>query len=295
MFRSTVFAAALVMVMVGRADAQHAGFVLFGDPDPAAAEAPESHRFVHPVTAPYYHEDSFVTSDVRAWYLYHDFPDTNIGGHAHVYALQFRLALTSELQFVAYKDGYVAFDDTVVKDDGPMDIAAGLKWNFLHDWENQLHASVGVGYDLPLGSDDVLQKDEELRFWGSVNKGFDRLHLGATVNYLIGIDKGDKMTGNSNRILWHLHADYYVCEWFSPVVEMNGYHVVSNGREVLPFSGVDVANLGGSSGDSSITIGLGGEIRPCKDVGIRAAYETPLTDGTDLWGHRWTLSLVYSF
>jgi len=288
-------AAAAGLIAASSARAQHAELVLFGEPNPAAAAAPAEHRFVHPVTSPYFHEDSFITSDIRAWYIYHDLPNTNLGGHVEVVAAQLRIALTDQLQLVAYKDGYIMFEDEVVKDDDFMDTAAGLKWNFIQDWENQFHMAAGVGYEFPTGSDDVLQRDEEWRIWGSANKGFDRLHLGATVNYFIGPDKNDGKTGNSNHLMWHLHADYYVVEYFSPVVEINGYHVLNNGGEALPFSGVDVANLGGSSGDSVITLGVGAEIRPWKNTAVRVAYETPLTDAEDLWGYRWTMSLVYSF
>ncbi len=275
---------------------QHANFVLFGNPNEAAAAVPDEHRFVHPITAPYFHEDSFITTDIRAWFLYHDFPTVNAiaGGNAKVGALQARLALTDRLQLVAYKDGYADFDSGAVDAEGWMDVAAGLKFNVIQDWENQLHVSIGAGYELSIGDNQVLQDDDEWRLWASVNKGFDRLHLGGTLNYFIAADKGQAL-GNSDHLSWHLHADYYICEWFSPVVEFNGYHVIDEGAVALPFSGVDVANLGGDASESVITYGIGGELRPWKGVGLRAAYEAPITDANDLFGYRWTFSLVLSF
>ncbi len=44
-----------------------------------------------------------------------------------------------------------------------------------------------------------------------------------------------------------------------------------------------------------IALGVGMELRPHRDVGIRLACETPLTDTTDLFNYRWTFSLVWSF
>ncbi len=292
----TILTLTAAILMHGTAQAQHAGFVLFGEPDPAAAEAPETHHFVHPVTGPYFHEDSFVTTDIRPCFVYHDLPTVSPidGGSAKVYAVQARLALTNSLQLVAYKDGYVDFDSGLVDDEGWNDIAAGIKWKFYSDWANQLHAAVGVGYEVKTGNGRVLENDDELRFWASVNKGFDRLHLGATINGFLKTGDQDAL-GDSDRLSWHLHADYYVCEWFSPVLEINGYHTLNEGHAVLPFQGVDVANLGGGKGEDVVTIGIGGEFRPIHNLALRAAYETPLTDTEDLFGYRWTLSAVFSF
>jgi hypothetical protein len=294
-FRSTLVAAAMGLALTASAKAQHANFVLFGDPTPAAKEAPDNNKFVHPVTSPYYHEDSFVTTDLRLWAAYHDFPASSPigGGDAQLLAAQIRLALTNQIQFVAYKDGYTNMNSGIIDDDGFNDVAAGVKWNFLQDWENQLHAAVGVGYEIPIGDPSILHNDDEWRFWGSVNKGFGPLHLGATLNFRLADGDGESPLGNSDNMSWHAHIDYYLCEFFSPVVEFNGYHLLDKGTESVPFSGVDLLNLGG--GDDVVTMGIGGEFRVIKDVAARAAYEFPLSDEEDLFGYRWTLSFVLSF
>lgn len=295
-----LLAAGCSALFAGQAVAQHADFVLFGDADPAAAAVPAEHQFVHPITSPYVHENSFITTDIRAWYVFHDFDaggaaTGGIGGNVQVAAVQARLALTDRLQFVAYKDGYVWFDDSAVNDRGWNDIAAGLKYNFYRDIENQFYMSGGVGYELGLGNSSVLQDDDELRLWFSADKGFDELHLGFVLNYFYPTSSEDVL-GDSQRISWHVHADYYVTEWFSPVVEFNGYHTIdSSSTAPLPFSGVDVANLGGGESEDVITMGIGAEFRVWDNAAIRAAYEFPLTDNIDLFGDRITLSLVYGF
>lgn len=276
------------------------GYVLFGD---SAPKVEAQQKAVRPISAPYFHEDSFVTTDVRAWYLAHEFSDGTIGGDVTVAALQVRLALTESLQLVAYKDGYTEFgEDTAVlgKNDGWNDIGAGLKWAFLQDWENQLHAAVGVGYEFGFGDDEVLQETDELRLWASVNKGFDELHLGATVNYLVAMDDSEGVLNNSDIVTVHLHADYYVNEWFSPVVEVNGYFVADEGPAgplgSLPFSGVDAVSIAGGENEDLITGAIGFELRPLgEDIGLRVAYETQLNDDTSLFGQRWTFSAVYEF
>ncbi|XAL99329.1 hypothetical protein OT109_17335 [Phycisphaeraceae bacterium D3-23] len=295
--RFTTFSAVAVTAaaLALPAAAQHADFVLFGEPDAEAADVPENQQFVHPITSPYYHENSFVTTDVRAWYLYHDFPNSVLGGDVQVAAVQVRLALTDRLQLVAYKDGYAWFDDTVVNDHGLMDIAAGLKWNFYRDSAEQLSMAVGVGYEISSGDDHVLQDDDELRLWFSVDKGFDDFHVGFTFNYFYPTG-GEDPLGDAERISWHVHLDYYVNEWFSPVVEFNGYHTIdASSTAPLPFTGVDVTNLGGGESQDVVTMGIGGAFRLDSDISLRIGYEFPLTDDIDLFGDRWTASLVWEF
>ncbi len=269
----------------------NAGFVLFGDANPAAAKQQAKDKFVRPITSPYYHEDSFVTSDVRAWYVYHRFDDQPLGhGDAQVYALQIRLALTDQLQLVAYKDGYLNFDTDGLNEGGWNDVAAGLKYNFLQDYDHNLFAAVGAGYELAVGDPSVLQNDDDIRVWASVNKGFDQLHLGATANLLIPLSSDDSL-----RFYWNAHADYFVCDWFSAVVEVNGYHTLDNADGGgPPFSTLDVADIGG--GPDVVTAGIGGEFRVIENLALRAAWETPVTnDSGDLFGWRITLSAVYEF
>lgn len=285
-----------IALLPSAALAQQGSFVLFGKQSQEMLSLEPERRVVHPVTAPYFHEDSFVTTDVRAWYAYHSFPRSIAlnGGDAHVYAAQVRVALTDRLQLVAYKDGYTDLNSGLIDSSGWNDLAAGLKFALYQDWKNDFHISVGLGYQFAVGDAKVLQNDQEARGWVSVNKGFGRLHLGATLNYLVHTGDQDAL-GSSDRIMWHLHADYFVCKWFSPVVELNGYHSVNDGNEVLPFSGADIANLGG--GDDLITLGLGFEVRPLTEtpLAIRVAYETDVSTGESLYGYRWTFSLVYSF
>lgn len=277
------------------ASAQHADYVLFGEPDADAAAVPQEQQFVHPITSPYFHENSFITTDLRAYYLYHEFPNGVLGGEAQVAALQVRLALTDRLQLVAYKDGYTWFDDAVISDHGLMDVAAGLKWNFYRDTKAQFHMAGGVGYEIGIGNDEILQDDDELRLWFSADKGFDQLHLGVTLNYFQPVGN-EGAFGNSEHVSWHLHADYYVTDWFSPVIEINGYHTINAGDTApTAFSGIDVANLGGGEAQDVIVLGLGTEFRISPDLAFRIGYETPLTDKVDLYGDRWTASLVWSF
>ena len=291
MKRSLILAAAAVAtITVSSTMAQHANFVLLGQPNPEAAKQAPSDKFVHPISSPYYNEDSFVTSDIRAWYLWHDFDDAPLGGgDAQVYAVQVRLAITDQVQFVAYKDGYLTFDTDAISDDGWNDVAAGLKWNFIQDFENNFHAAVGGGYELAIGDPSVLQNDDDVRLWASADKGFDKFHIGANVNFLIPLSDDDSL-----RFYWNAHADYYLCEWASAVLEVHGYHTLDDGNAPPPFSTLDVADIGG--GPDVVTAAVGAEFRVIENLALRGAWETALTDDdNDLFGWRLTLSAIYSF
>lgn len=261
--------------------------------EPAAVE--EDYP-VHPISDPFWAEDSFVGTDLRPVFAWHHFPGEVLGGgYGLVYGAQLRVKLTKSLQLVAYKDGYMDLHTKGLKDRGWNDLAAGIKWAFIQNDEQQLHAAIGVAYEFASGDDNVIQDDDGVRFWASINKGFGKLHLGATVNYFLATDNGDSPLGDSNNLTWHLHADYQVCKWFSPVVEINGYHTLDEGDVVTPFGGSDVLNLGGNKNEDVVTIAVGAEVRPCRYFALRAAYELPLTDNRDIWGQRWTFSSVIHF
>ncbi|MGF1634494.1 MAG: hypothetical protein ACFCVE_11640 [Phycisphaerae bacterium] len=301
-------AAAAVLVLAPAALAaieapapNHARVVLFGEPDAAYDAAPARHRFVPPITAPYFAEDPFITSDIRPWVIYHKFTDEPFpsglgGGDVLVGAVQLRLALTDRLQFVAYKDGYADFDGPLVDETGYFDVGAGIKWNFLRNVEEQLHVSAGVGIELAVGDDEVLQDDEAYRFFLAGAKGFDNLHLGATLNYIYAPDKNEFPFGNSDKLTWHLHADYYVNRFFSPVVEVNGYHKINAGDGVADINGLDVVNLGGDGKDFEASMGVGFSLSPAENISIRAAYEFPLTGSDEgLFDYRVSASAVFAF
>lgn len=126
-----------------------------------------------------------------------------------------------------------------------------------------------------------------------MDKGFDKLHLGATANLILALDQNNSFLGNADNITGHLHADYYLTGWFSPVVELNGYLAQDSGA--LPVSGVDAGSLPGGEENDTYIYAVGGELRILDGLGIRVAYEDELNDNISLFGNRWTVSAVYEF
>jgi hypothetical protein len=169
-----------------------------------------------------------------------------------------------------------------------------LKWEFLQDQRDQLYSALGIGYQFPFGESKVLQNKEELRLWGSVDKGFDKLHLGGTFNYFIATGE-EGPYGAANSITGDAHIDYRACDFFSPVLEGNVYHVTQSRHAVLPIQGADYTDLGGGANDDIWTIGIGAEVRPLKDLAVRGVWEKNVAHPSDIFDSRVTVSAIYTF
>jgi len=291
-----LFVSTLFFAVCASASAQGSHFVLLGNGESLSPEK----KFVRPLTAPFLHEDAFITTDVRGWFLFHENGESNSlseisGDQFEVTTLQARLAVTETLQAILYKNGYSDLNDS----DGWNDIGVGLKLGLFQDAGSQLYISIGAGYEISTGDDQVFQDTDEYRVFASVNKGFNRLHLGANANYIATDRNNANDTGNADMLTIHLHADFYVHQWFSPVVELNGYFVQDANSSVtnIDFSGVDLVSINGGERNDTITYAFGFESRPIDEsFGLRAAYETQLNNSEDsLFGYRWTLSAVYEF
>jgi hypothetical protein len=291
--------------MAAPARAQQKGFELFPNapqlslfPDLARGDGPlpSEQVFVHPITDPYFHEDSFVATDVRPVYAYQTFSDNSIlgGGVAQVAAAEVRIAITDQIQFVAPKDGFTWLHPGLFHADGWNDIAAGLKWEFLQDHRDQLYSAIGAGYQFPWGESKSLANKEQVWLWGSVDKGFDRLHVGATFNYFIATGE-EGLYGAGNHLSGHLHLDYWVCDYFSPVAEANYYHTTQSHDAALPIQGADLTDLGGGANDDICTLGIGAEVRPIHNLALRAAWEKNVTHPDDIFDSRVTVSAVITF
>jgi hypothetical protein len=90
-----------------------------------------------------------------------------------------------------------------------------------------------------------------------VDKGFGKLHFGGTLNGRFSTSDDDRDNGNSNVLTWHLRADYRLTEKFSPVIEINGYHIINDSDTGVPLNGADVLNFGATDADPTISGGRG--------------------------------------
>lgn len=256
--------------------------------------------FHWPLGNPIYFEPPMNESHLRPFYLHHTFADRSQvgGGDLDVIAAQARIALTERLSFIATKDGYSFLDaGGLPEDEGWNDIAAGLKWTFYADRENQLLMAAGARYQFESGDDEVLQGNvPELSPFFSIAKGFGRFHVLAAITDRISLDGGD---GN-NVLQWDLHLDYDIApdvlRGFAPFFELHGLHYLDDGDRVpLSVGGADYANLGSSdvSGSTVITAGVGArwELTPHASVGI--GYHHALTNvNADIFEDRFMIDFI---
>jgi len=261
-------------------------------------------HFVEPVGMPIYFESPFINTQVRPFFIHHEFDDDSpiMGGDLNVYGLQARIALTERLAFIATKDGYSVLNAGLLpEDDGFNDIAAGLKYAFIVDLDNDFIATAGLRYELSNGDDEVLQGGDAGEFspFVSVAKGFDRFHVIGALTWRIP-DDDDK----GNQVLnWSLHADYEILPdtlpGFTPLIEIHGNHYLTDGEgPALGIGGLDYTNLGTSdiAGETVVWTGVGARWRLTPHASLGGTFEFPLTDADeDIMGSRIMLDLVLTW
>ena len=134
---------------------------------------------IAPVTNPIFFEDPVIRSEVRPIFVYHTIDKSFItaGGHATLYALQIRYALTDRLAFIATQDGHFDIDSPGLDVDGWMDLAAGFKYALIDDAANQFILTPGLTFHIPTGDREIFQGrgGGEFRPFVSFAKGFGDL------------------------------------------------------------------------------------------------------------------------
>jgi hypothetical protein len=291
---------------------------------------------IAPMSMPYLFEDPYITTGVNFVGIYHNFPADSVfdGGHAGVVAIQARLALTDRLAFIATKDGYTVLrpDNRLLKDDeGFMDVTVGFKYAVIDDRERGLILTPSLRYEIPLGSDDMLQGrgDGVLIPAVSVGWGPKDVHVIADLGAQVAMD-GDR---DSSSLFYNIHLDKAFeidflpgADFIVPFIELNGtvwvdsgdgsstidldgpgrlplrtaqdaLHSGSNSTADRRFEGADVANLGssGMAGEDLVTMAWGFRVPFRNGVSAGFSYERAISQRTDIFEQRATWMLSYDF
>ncbi|MEE8311643.1 MAG: hypothetical protein V3R77_05255 [Candidatus Binatia bacterium] len=109
--------------------------------------------YVPAITNPILNETPYITTEARAFYMWHQVPNSFPGsgvpgaGDIHLFALQLRVAITERLGFIATKDGYALLRfDSLPDDDGFANVTAGFKYALIHRPEDDTVLTIGARY-----------------------------------------------------------------------------------------------------------------------------------------------------
>lgn len=275
-----------------------------------------------PITNPTLFDLAVPTTNVHPIFMYHNLPSTvnstvgplAMGGDVQIYALQFEIALTDRLSFVATKDGYVDINpgNTALWNEtsGFANLGGGLKYAFILDPANDFALSGSVTYEFPTGNSDVFQGkgNGALNLILSTVKMWDDLQVAAGGGVRLPMD-GHQSTNS----FVSLHTSYEVTPWFIPLVELNWHHVLSPGSGapafpsqagglvpvVAQFEGNDLLNFGAANSSANrdlVTGAVGFRSRITEDINLGFAYEVPLTDESNsIIEDRFTVDMIWYF
>lgn len=272
-------------------------------------------HYVSPVSNPLFNETPYITTEVRPMWLHQNVPGSFIGGgDIDVIAVQLRVAITEQIGFIATKDGWADIDwndnATLMDDNGAADLAFGLKYAALALPDSNSLVTVGMKYEAPTGGLKTrvrpLPAAGRIRLQGQGDGLIDLFVSGATTLGPVGLEGnlGTQLAvdpdADTSFLHWALHVDYDVVGRVFPLVELNGYTPINDGRRTdLDFlsvkyraNGMDLVNLGSKNSNTVITVAPGVRVRLTDNIDLGAAFEVPITSEEDLMDWRITTDFV---
>ncbi|MDG3006270.1 hypothetical protein [Paludisphaera mucosa] len=258
--------------------------------------------FVGPMTDPIQAKDARSLTEARLVFLGNwARPGTPVigSGTYQVYALQLRLALTERLQIFADKDGIVRFSPKPGRSvTGLANIAAGAKYVFIRDVENQFLFSGAVQYEAPTGYANIYQNQGSglLGVYGIFAKQFgDSFHVSGQFGQNIAMQ--NQLNGY---FYTHLHTDYRIGK-FVPFFEANWFYY-NQSSHYLPASvgmeGAGYIDLGtsGFTGNSIVTLAPGMKYNFSKHLEFGLCYQFPVSpDHKSLYGDQVIADLIWRY
>jgi hypothetical protein len=217
-------------------------------------------------------------------------------GTAQVYALQLRLALTERLQLFADKDGIVRLSPGTGKSvTGLANLAAGLKYVWIRDVENQFLFSTAVQYEAPSGYANIFQNQGSgtIGVYGILGKEFnDNYHFLLQFGQNVAVQNQQ-----SGYFLTALHLDRRFGR-ITPFYEANWFYYNQPGKFLpLGIEGGGWINLGSHNiqGMNYVTNAIGVKVDLTKNMELGVGYEFQLSDRTQLFNNMIHAQLLYRF
>ncbi len=259
-------------------------------------------RFIGPISNPILSKDPRSATEARFVFV-NNIIDPNHpfhGGNFQVVGLEFRVALTDRLTFLADKDGYAVLHlGDGSHTEGWLNINAGLRYLLIRDVEDQFLLSAGFTYEPRTGESAVFQGqgDGVLSVFTTAGKEFgETTHFLGTFGYQFPFAE----KSNSSFFYTSLHLDRQLMGWVYPLIELNWFHYASGGDRGLPPAlgeGDGLLNLGtsGVSGNDLVTMAVGLKAAVNRHLDTGAAWEFPLSNRKDLIDNRLTFEIILRY
>ncbi len=274
---------------------------LFGGWDARSDHAFDS--FISPVTNPTYFEDPRSLTEWRPIFIYQKAPSDNpllAGGSMFVFNLQGRISINDRWSIILHRLGFASVDPG----DGALggfgggtgltDLQIGTKYTFYRDDRSNTLAAVGVSFDIPIGSNDVLSgTGAAMTPYLSFGQAFGNWHFLASTGYRWGFSDS-----TSDFFFLSAHIDYSFFNRFYPLAEINWYRYTSSGDTwPVNFEGGDLFNIGatGANGINLVTMGLGFRYKFTEALQLGAVYEFPVTGSDGLEKYRIMFDLIFRY
>ncbi|MGY8643991.1 MAG: transporter [Verrucomicrobiales bacterium] len=277
---------------------------------------------IHPISNPTHFDLAIPQTQIHPIFIHNSMPDVvdtilgdvHVGGDYQVYALQVELALSDRLSLNATKDGYIDFnpESTLAKTEGFANIAAGVKYAWLYQPENQLASNIQLLFEVPAGNRSVWQGEGDGVFIPSVStlKMMGDFQLANQFGFKLPVDNN----AESSVFYTSAHVSYKLNDWIRPLAEVNWFRVIDSGdggqrfndhvggalTSIAAFEAGDLVNWGAGNATQNrnfVSAALGFRVTiPDSPIDLGFAWELPLTDeSAGIMKDRLTLDMVIKF
>jgi hypothetical protein len=266
--------------------------------------------FISPISNPFYFEDPRSLTEIRPLFFYQGAPHGNPvfrGGDIEFLGLQARLAITDCFSLTMTKFGEVWIEPHNAGGDfqshaGFSEIILGPKYTFWRNEGTGTLAAVGLNFDIPAGSRQVLQNTGSLTMEPYISAGqsfchtpYGTFHAVGTFGYNFSVD--NQRSDNLFSSL-HLDFDYGDLHKIYPLLELNWFYYTTNGKaHTLNFEGRDLFNFGSRTitghNDVSLAAGARFKVNECLQMGLAAEF--PLGTSRNLMDYRLMVDVIFRY
>lgn len=249
-------------------------------------------RFIGPSSNPWLAKDPRSLTEARILGVLNWSPEDQAFERSlqQSYLVQLRVALNDRWSLSLEKSGYSFFNQgSLGTTDGWNNLAFSGKYVMIRDVENQFLVSASVQYEAPTGEADVYQRPSDGSVTGILTAGKEFCCFWHALGN-IGV-RAPLSNEGSTLLFTQLHIDRELMGWLHPLVEVNYYHQLTEGRGVYPanFGQGDAFldwSVPGTTGSDLVTMAFGFRAKCNRSAELGLTYERPLTDTGRVLDHR---------